>query len=197
MLKSRLKSVVTEKRAKVTQKLTKIYEDKKGLLVILLSSSWERSLLYLRMADRLKLKRNVHQVARQALVHGWRDKCGEHWLHLRSLSTLHALVIHPQVSLVRRSPTLDLPVRDLFLFVSLIVVTRFVHRKKRWHYFLFDFCYFVNLLVILFIHVLPGSVKSFSTVNPFFYLTRLCELQEIIISLPSVGVSPTVLLLGR
>lgn len=33
----------------------------------------------------------------------------------------------------------------------------YTYKKKAWHYFLFDLCYYVNLLCLLFIWVFPGS----------------------------------------
>ena len=40
----------------------------------------------------------------------------------------------------------------------LLISLRFmVFRSKKWHYYLFDFCYFANALTLIFIHVFPTS----------------------------------------
>lgn len=40
--------------------------------------------------------------------------------------------------------------------VVLLLTRLIVYRRKRWHYFMFDMCYYVNALLILFL-VFPGS----------------------------------------
>ncbi|KAF9414408.1 hypothetical protein BGZ94_000404 [Podila epigama] len=41
--------------------------------------------------------------------------------------------------------------------VLLIVVRYFIYKKKSFHFFLLDMCYFVNVAVILYLHVFPQS----------------------------------------
>lgn len=42
--------------------------------------------------------------------------------------------------------------------VTALVLFRFLnYRKKGWHYYLFDFCYFANSLILLFLNVYPQS----------------------------------------
>jgi hypothetical protein len=35
------------------------------------------------------------------------------------------------------------------------------HRGKKYHYFLFDFCYYANLMVLLYLHAFPKSEELF------------------------------------
>eukprot|EP01102_Stenamoeba_stenopodia_P022930 TRINITY_DN9740_c0_g1_i1.p1 TRINITY_DN9740_c0_g1~~TRINITY_DN9740_c0_g1_i1.p1 ORF type:complete len:390 (-),score=54.47 TRINITY_DN9740_c0_g1_i1:142-1311(-) len=116
MLKSRLTNVVTEKRAKVTQKLTKIFDEKKETL--------------LKLRDKLSFVFGVSNVASTGFVFG-------------------------------RYPHL-MPLSFTIKFLLLVGFRLWTYRKKRWHYFLFDFCYFVNLLVIFYLHVLPGNHTLFA-----------------------------------
>ena len=34
--------------------------------------------------------------------------------------------------------------------MALILIRWFIYKSKRWHYFLFDFCYFVNFLILVY-----------------------------------------------
>jgi len=49
--------------------------------------------------------------------------------------------------------------------VCLLVFIRFVYYKsKKMHYYLLDFCYYANALILLFIHVFPKSEMLFKTI---------------------------------
>jgi hypothetical protein len=37
----------------------------------------------------------------------------------------------------------------------------YTYKKKQWHYFLFDLCYYANILSLLYIWVFPGSASLF------------------------------------
>eukprot|EP01089_Gocevia_fonbrunei_P008340 TRINITY_DN20009_c0_g1_i1.p1 TRINITY_DN20009_c0_g1~~TRINITY_DN20009_c0_g1_i1.p1 ORF type:complete len:122 (-),score=1.62 TRINITY_DN20009_c0_g1_i1:240-566(-) len=41
--------------------------------------------------------------------------------------------------------------------ILLLTIRFFIFRARRWHYYLFDFCYFANTLVLLYLHVWPNS----------------------------------------
>ncbi|KAF9117102.1 hypothetical protein BGX27_003564 [Mortierella sp. AM989] len=41
--------------------------------------------------------------------------------------------------------------------VALIVVRYILYKKKSWHFFLLDMCYFVNVVVLLYLYVFPQS----------------------------------------
>ncbi|KAI8602090.1 hypothetical protein EDD21DRAFT_304222 [Dissophora ornata] len=41
--------------------------------------------------------------------------------------------------------------------VLLVAVRYFLYKKKSWHFFLLDMCYFVNVVVILYLYVFPQS----------------------------------------
>jgi hypothetical protein len=45
--------------------------------------------------------------------------------------------------------------------IVLLTIRWAVFRSKRWHYFLFDFCYFANILVLLYLHLFPTSDTLF------------------------------------
>lgn len=47
-------------------------------------------------------------------------------------------------------------------FFVLIGSRLFVYRSRRWHYFLLDFCYFVNILVLFYVHFFPNSHLLFA-----------------------------------
>lgn len=44
---------------------------------------------------------------------------------------------------------------------SLLFVLLSDHRGKKYHYFLFDFCYYANIFVLLYIHFFPKSETMF------------------------------------
>ncbi|KAF9290974.1 hypothetical protein BGZ68_005561 [Mortierella alpina] len=46
----------------------------------------------------------------------------------------------------------------------LIVVRGFLYKKKAWHYFLLDMCYFVNVAVIAYLYLFPQSQALFGAV---------------------------------
>ncbi|KAI8380905.1 uncharacterized protein BYT42DRAFT_564637 [Radiomyces spectabilis] len=45
--------------------------------------------------------------------------------------------------------------------VLLLTLRYVIYRSKRWHYFIFDMCYFVNGMMILFLQALPWSKELF------------------------------------
>eukprot|EP00397_Hematodinium_sp_SG-2012_P046213 GEMP01052134.1.p1 GENE.GEMP01052134.1~~GEMP01052134.1.p1 ORF type:complete len:369 (+),score=25.63 GEMP01052134.1:170-1276(+) len=47
------------------------------------------------------------------------------------------------------------------LFPSLIVVRFVIYYRKRWHYFLLDFCYFANVLLLINLWLLPHNWEFF------------------------------------
>ncbi|KAI7905278.1 uncharacterized protein BX663DRAFT_502326 [Cokeromyces recurvatus] len=44
----------------------------------------------------------------------------------------------------------------------LITIRYFIYRSKRWHYFFFDLCYYVNLLTLLFLWAFPSSTLLYT-----------------------------------
>jgi len=54
-----------------------------------------------------------------------------------------------------------LPTFFTFKAIILIGMRYLIYRKKGWHYFLFDFCYSVNLLVLVYLYILPNSRTLF------------------------------------
>jgi len=48
-----------------------------------------------------------------------------------------------------------------FIILSLVIFRFFNYRKKGWHYYLFDFCYFANTLMLLFLNFFPHSDHLF------------------------------------
>ncbi|KAF9962658.1 hypothetical protein BGZ65_008612 [Modicella reniformis] len=48
--------------------------------------------------------------------------------------------------------------------VILIAVRYFLYKRKSWHFFLLDMCYFVNVVVILYLYVFPQSQALFGAV---------------------------------
>ncbi|KAI8890648.1 hypothetical protein K501DRAFT_281637 [Backusella circina FSU 941] len=42
-------------------------------------------------------------------------------------------------------------------FIILLILRYAIYRSKRWHYFVFDICYFVNTMTMLFLWVFPTS----------------------------------------
>ncbi|KAI1306545.1 hypothetical protein EDD11_004708 [Mortierella claussenii] len=51
------------------------------------------------------------------------------------------------------------------LQASVLIVVRYVlYKKKSWHFFLLDMCYFVNVIVILYLYVFPQSQALFGAV---------------------------------
>lgn len=45
----------------------------------------------------------------------------------------------------------------VYTVISLVVIRLFNYRIKKWHYYLFDFCYFANTLIIYFLLVDPKN----------------------------------------
>ncbi|KAG0165067.1 hypothetical protein DFQ28_009092 [Apophysomyces sp. BC1034] len=45
--------------------------------------------------------------------------------------------------------------------VHLLTLRSIIYRSKRWHYFIFDMCYFVNVMMMLFLWAFPGSSMLF------------------------------------
>jgi hypothetical protein len=44
-------------------------------------------------------------------------------------------------------------------FVPLLILIRLInYKRKRWHYFLIDFCYYAGAIVLLFIGLFPKSM---------------------------------------
>jgi hypothetical protein len=43
----------------------------------------------------------------------------------------------------------------------LLTIRWYIFKEKKYHYFLFDFCYYVNVLVLLYLHVFPRSETLF------------------------------------
>ena len=50
---------------------------------------------------------------------------------------------------------------------GLLTFRFFDYRKKKWHYFMFDFCYFSNFLMLIFLICFPKS-------KTLFYVTLAC-----------------------
>ncbi|KAG0369745.1 hypothetical protein BGZ54_009010 [Gamsiella multidivaricata] len=48
--------------------------------------------------------------------------------------------------------------------VTLIAVRYILYKKKSWHFFLLDMCYFVNVVVIIYLYVFPQSQALFGAV---------------------------------
>ncbi|KAG0336658.1 hypothetical protein BG004_007951 [Podila humilis] len=48
--------------------------------------------------------------------------------------------------------------------VTLIAVRYFIYKRKTWHFFLLDMCYYVNVAVILYLYVFPQSQTLFGAV---------------------------------
>ncbi|KAI7907093.1 uncharacterized protein BX663DRAFT_482766 [Cokeromyces recurvatus] len=46
-------------------------------------------------------------------------------------------------------------------FIILLVLRYVIYRSKRWHYFIFDICYFVNTMTMLFLWIYPHSTILF------------------------------------
>ncbi|KAF2075254.1 hypothetical protein CYY_003430 [Polysphondylium violaceum] len=46
-------------------------------------------------------------------------------------------------------------------YVVLFIVRIFLYKRKKQHYFLFDFCYYANMLLLVYIHVAPQSETLF------------------------------------
>ncbi|KAI9218157.1 hypothetical protein BC828DRAFT_360383 [Blastocladiella britannica] len=63
--------------------------------------------------------------------------------------------------LVGVAPTL-MPVWYTFKCVVLIAVRWGLYRRRRWHYFLADFCYLINVMMLLFLWVMPTSATLFN-----------------------------------
>lgn len=47
--------------------------------------------------------------------------------------------------------------------VTLLPVRFYTYKKKAWHYFLFDLCYYCNILNLVFLWIFPGSPTLFVT----------------------------------
>src|SRR4051794_12258404 len=45
--------------------------------------------------------------------------------------------------------------------VILLTLRWILFRRRKWHYFLFDFCYYANLLVLVYLHIFPKSQALF------------------------------------
>ncbi|KAF8592473.1 hypothetical protein K439DRAFT_1323528 [Ramaria rubella] len=45
--------------------------------------------------------------------------------------------------------------------VSLLPIRAYTYKKKSWHYFLFDLCYYVNILCLIYLWILPSSSAVF------------------------------------
>ncbi|CAF3656618.1 unnamed protein product [Rotaria socialis] len=46
--------------------------------------------------------------------------------------------------------------------LCLISVRFFIYKRKHWHYFVFDLCYFINLLTLIYLWIFPSSKILFS-----------------------------------
>ncbi|CAF0741531.1 unnamed protein product [Didymodactylos carnosus] len=46
--------------------------------------------------------------------------------------------------------------------IFLITMRFFIYKKKSWHYFIYDLCYFVNVLTLIYLWILPGSPVLFT-----------------------------------
>jgi uncharacterized membrane protein SirB2 len=66
------------------------------------------------------------------------------------------LLIMTTYMLGRRSNNLWYPYHCLVV-ISLIVYRFFNYKSKGWHYYLFDFCYFANALIMLFLGLFPKN----------------------------------------
>ncbi|CAF3056157.1 unnamed protein product [Rotaria socialis] len=55
-----------------------------------------------------------------------------------------------------------LPLVYTFQALFLITLRFFIYKRKSWHYFVYDLCYFVNLLTILYLWVFPSSTILFT-----------------------------------
>lgn len=63
-------------------------------------------------------------------------------------------------ALALRYPNL-IPAYYSVQFVILLILRYVIYRSKRWHYFVFDICYFVNCMTMLFLWVYPDSSLLF------------------------------------
>lgn len=50
----------------------------------------------------------------------------------------------------------------VIIIITLVSIRLFYYRSKKWHYYLFDFCYFANFLILLFLIFYPHSKFLFS-----------------------------------
>ncbi|KAF9192743.1 hypothetical protein BGZ51_004911 [Haplosporangium sp. Z 767] len=57
-----------------------------------------------------------------------------------------------------------IPFVHTFQAVILILVRFVLYKRKAWHFFLLDMCYFVNVVVILYLYVFPHSQALFGAV---------------------------------
>eukprot|EP01101_Sappina_pedata_P009926 TRINITY_DN6132_c0_g1_i1.p2 TRINITY_DN6132_c0_g1~~TRINITY_DN6132_c0_g1_i1.p2 ORF type:complete len:367 (+),score=131.42 TRINITY_DN6132_c0_g1_i1:114-1103(+) len=60
-----------------------------------------------------------------------------------------------------------LPIYYTYKAVVLIFCRYITYRTKKWHYFLYDFCYFVNALTLLWLWVYPNSQFLFEIIFSF------------------------------
>ncbi|KAI7871209.1 hypothetical protein BDF14DRAFT_1764356 [Spinellus fusiger] len=65
-------------------------------------------------------------------------------------------------ALALRKP-LWLPLFYTLQVLTLIALRYIIYRSKRWHYFVFDLCYYVNAMVMLFLWAYPSSTALFIT----------------------------------
>lgn len=65
-------------------------------------------------------------------------------------------------ALALRYPITLIPMYYYSAQLALLLFLRyFIYRSKRWHYFVFDLCYFVNGMTLLFLWILPDSRTLF------------------------------------
>ncbi|KAF9927930.1 hypothetical protein FBU30_002768 [Linnemannia zychae] len=57
-----------------------------------------------------------------------------------------------------------IPFVHTFQSTVLIAVRYFLYKRKRWHFFLLDMCYFVNVVVLFYLYIFPQSRALFGAV---------------------------------
>ncbi|KAI8997206.1 hypothetical protein BDB01DRAFT_712804 [Pilobolus umbonatus] len=55
----------------------------------------------------------------------------------------------------------SIPLYYSIQLVILVILRYVIYRSKRWHYFIFDICYFVNTMTMLYLWVFPESAHLF------------------------------------
>lgn len=48
-----------------------------------------------------------------------------------------------------------------FFLVKLLLTRYWTYHKIKYHYFMLDFCYFVQLLLLLFLYFMPNNITLF------------------------------------
>ncbi|ORY00778.1 hypothetical protein K493DRAFT_194973, partial [Basidiobolus meristosporus CBS 931.73] len=108
-----------------------------------------------RLQKKIKLVEQREKMARK-----WQEK---HVIRLRDKISfvLGVSNIFSVAYLVGRIPAW-MPEWYTFWAVGLVFLRFVIYKSKAWHYFVFDLCYFVNVLVIFYLWVFPKNAYIFS-----------------------------------